>query len=107
MATPLFTAPPAIMFIGADADLANECAKANPVVPVLRVGHAAAGVERMLVTRPLVVIVDESVPASEVDRIAECARDIRAGVVRTSAAARSGLAEAVRDAIVTASQARA
>jgi hypothetical protein len=106
MATPLFTAPPAIMFIGSDADLADECAKANPVVPVLRVGHAAAAVERMVVTRPLVVIVDESVPADEVARIAEYARDIRAEVVRASAAARSGLAEAVRDAIVTASTGR-
>ena len=106
MATPLFTTPPAIMFIGSDAGLADECAKANPVVPVLRVGHAAAGVERMVVTRPLVVVVDESVPPAEVDRIAECAQDIRAGLVRATAAGRAGLADAVRQAIAGASLTR-
>jgi hypothetical protein len=106
METPLFTAPPAIMFIGADADLADECAKANPVVPVLRVGHAAAGVERMLVTRPLVVVVDDSVPPDEIARVVECARDIRASLVHASSATSEGLAAAVRDGIIAASRAR-
>jgi len=106
MATPLFTAPPAIMFIGSDADLADECAKANPVVPVLRVGHAAAGVERMLVTRPLVVVVDDSVPPDEIARVVECSRDIRASLVHASSATREGLAAAVRDGIIAATRAR-
>jgi len=65
MATPLFTTPPVVMFVGSSADLADEAARANPVVPVIRVGHAAAAVERMVVTRPLVVVLDESVPEAD------------------------------------------
>jgi uncharacterized membrane protein len=106
MATPLFTTPPVVMFVGASADLADECARANPVVPVIRVGHAAAAVERMLVTRPLVVILDESVSEKDKLRVLECANDIRAQVVSASAALASELAVAVRTAMLAAERVR-
>jgi hypothetical protein len=106
MATPLFTTPPVVMFIGSSAELADECARANPVVPVIRVGHAAAALERMLVTRPLVVILDESVPQADVLRVLECANDIRAQVVRASSALESELAVTVRTAMMAAERGR-
>jgi hypothetical protein len=104
MATPRFTTPPVILFIGSDESLADECALANPVVPVLRVDHPAAAVERMLVTRPIVVVIDESVSADDVTSITEHAQDIRAGVVHASAVQPGELTAAVRDAIIAATR---
>ena len=106
MATPLFTTPPVVMFVGSSADLADECARANPAVPVIRVGHAAAAVERMVVTRPLVVVLDESVPQGDVLRVLEYAKDIQAQVVRASPALQSELAVTVRTALLAAERIR-
>ncbi|HEY8089566.1 MAG TPA: hypothetical protein VIF09_17020 [Polyangiaceae bacterium] len=106
MATPVFTTVPCLMFVGSDADLADECGRAVPAMSLLRVGHAAGAVERMLVTRPLVVVVDESVPRAEIARLSEVARDIGAEVVQASNALRADLAVAVRTAILAAERNR-
>ena len=104
--TPVFTTPPTLMFVGSDPDLADVCARAMPAVSLLRVGHAAGAVQRMVVTRPLVVIFDESVTEKDATDMVECARDIRAGVVRASAAARGQLAEAISAAALDAERLR-
>jgi hypothetical protein len=105
--TPLFTTPPTIMFVGSDADLADVCGKAMPAVSLLRLGHAAGAVQRMLVTRPLVVIVDASVSEAMGQDIAECAQDINAGFVRANAMSRNTLAAAISAAVLDAEQRRA
>lgn len=84
VSTPLFTTPPTVMFVGTDPDLADTCGRAMPAVALLRVGNFVAAVQRMLVTRPLVVIVDGSVPEAHVRDIEDCARDIRSGFVRAA-----------------------
>ena len=61
----------------------------------------------MPVTRPLVVIVDESVTGTDFERIAECARDIRAGVLRASIPLRANLEASLRSAVIGAERARA
>jgi hypothetical protein len=105
--TPLFTTPPTIMFVGSDADLADVCAKAMPAVQLLRLGHAAGAVQRMLVTRPLVVIIDGSISAEHAQEISECARDISAGFVRGGSLSHNGLTEAITTAVLDAEQRRA
>jgi hypothetical protein len=106
MATPIFTTPPALMFVGSDAHLADACAKAMPALAILRVGHAAAAIERMIVTRPLAVVVDAGVSAADLARISECARDVQAEVVRASGAAGEDLTEAIRAAVIAAERSR-
>lgn len=105
--TPLFTTPPTIMFVGSDADLADLCGKAMPAVSLLRLGHAAGAVQRMTVTRPLVVIIDGSVSDTHAQDIAECARDINAGFVRGGTVSRNALTEAITTAVLDAEQRRA
>lgn len=104
--TPIFTTPPTLMFVGSNPGLAEVCGRAMPAVSLLRVGHAAAAVQRMLVTRPLVVILDDSVSADDATAIAECARDIRAGFVRARPTSRGELAEAISAAALAAETAR-
>jgi hypothetical protein len=87
------------MFVGSDDGLASECEGASPALLLLRVAHAAAAVERMLVTRPLVVVVDESVSDTDLVSLIECAADIRAEVIRAPAARRDSIAAEVRSAI--------
>jgi hypothetical protein len=60
----------------------------------------------MVVTRPLVVIFDGSVSETDATDIVECARDIRAGVVRASPAARGQLAETISAAALEAERLR-
>jgi hypothetical protein len=67
------------------------------------VSVALPAAERMLVTRPLVVIVDESVAGADFERVAECARGIRAEVLRAFA----NLEASLRSALVGAERARA
>jgi hypothetical protein len=105
--TPLFTTPPTILFVGSDADLADVCGKAMPAVSLLRLGNAAGAVQRMLVTRPLVVILDDSVPDAHAQDIADCARDIRAGFVKAEPASRNALAQAITSAALEAEERRA
>jgi hypothetical protein len=106
MATPLFQPVPSVMFVGADDVFALECTLALPDLSHLRVAHAAAAVERMVVTRPLVVVVDESVMGPGLDQVIECARDIRAEVLRVSSALRENLATMLRSAVLAAEKSR-
>jgi hypothetical protein len=94
------------MFVGQDDGLADECAKALPQLQVLRVKHAAGAVERMVVTRPLVVVVDDTVSDANAALVVDCANDIRAEVIRASASLRTGLAEQVRSAALRAESKR-
>ncbi len=105
--TPLFTTPPTILFVGADAEVADVCARAVPAVKLLRLGNAAAAVQRMLVTRPLTVVVDASVKPDDLQDIRECAGDIRAGVVVVLTGAGPSLASDITSAVLAAEKARA
>ena|ERR1700722_1625794 len=105
--TPLFTTPPTVMFVGMDSDLADVCGSAMPAVSLLRVGHPAGAVQRMLVTRPLVVIIDDSVSEAYRHEIGECARDITAGFVFAGTLSRNALTEAITGAALDAEQRRA
>jgi hypothetical protein len=87
--------------------VADATARALPEMAQLRVAHAAGAVERMLVTRPLVVVVDESISVVDFERIAECARDIRAEILRASTPLRANLEASLRSAILGAERARA
>lgn len=104
--TPLFTTPPTVMFVGSDASVADLCGLAMPAVSLLRVGHAAGAVQRMLVTRPLVVIVDASVTDAQRQDISDCARDICAGFVHATTLSRSELTSAITSAALEAEQRR-
>lgn len=106
MSTPIFQPVPSLMFVGEEDDLADECARAMPQLNLLRVRHAAGAVERMVVTRPLVVVVDETVSQVNVAPVIECAKDVRAEVIRASAALRATLAEEVRSAALLAESKR-
>jgi hypothetical protein len=107
MATPIFQPVPCLMVVGSDDGLADEIARALPGITHLRVARAAGAVERMLVTRPLVVIVDESVAAVDFERIAECARDIRAEILRAPMPLRADLEASLRSAVLGAERTRA
>jgi hypothetical protein len=106
MATPLFQPVPSVMFVGADDMFALECTLALPDLSHLRVAHAAAAVERMVVTRPLVVIVDDSVTGPSLEQVIDCSRDIRAEVLRVSSALRENLATMLRAAVLVAEKSR-
>jgi len=106
MATPIFTPASCVMFVGSDAVLRDVGAEALPGLQLLRVSHAAAAVERMLVTRPLAVVVDESLTKDDVGRVAECARDIRAEVVHATQALASELVATVQAAVLVAERNR-
>jgi hypothetical protein len=86
------------MFVGEGGELFEACAAAVPYLAVLRVKHAIAAVERMMVTRPLVVVVDDGVSAADLGALMECASDIGAEVMlpcpelRVSPAAHIGAA---------------
>jgi hypothetical protein len=94
------------MFVGSDDEFALECALALPDLSHLRVGHSAAAVERMPVTRPLVIVVDESVSGSGLEQVLECARDIRAEILRVSSELRENPGPMLRAAVLTAEKSR-
>jgi hypothetical protein len=93
------------MFVGTAVEVADECARAVPGVPLLRVKNAAAAVARMLVTRPFVVVLDDTLKEVEVKRVVDCARDVGAQVVHASKAG-AELGAAVQSALLTAEQKR-
>jgi hypothetical protein len=105
--TPLFYPAASIMLVGCEPDLAAACLSAFPELLVLSVAHAPAAVERMLVTRPLVVVVSDDLTRSKEDRLViECARDIRAEVVRLAIVARADLHPSIRASILIAERNR-
>lgn len=79
--TPPFSVASCMMVVGTGMDVADACARAAPGIPLVHVRHVAAAVTRMLVRRPLVVVVEESVGASEVEQVIEGASDVGAEVV--------------------------
>jgi hypothetical protein len=104
--TPIFQPVPSLMLVGLASELADECARAFPALLVLRVGHSAAAVERMMVTRPLVVLLGTELPRGDAEFVAQCARDIQAEVLRESNLSASGLVDAVQQAVLVAEENR-
>ncbi len=105
--TPMFHPAPALMLVGCEADLADECQRAFPGLLVLRVAHASAAAERMLVTRPLVVLLGEEIVDKRDDKLViECAGDIRARIIRVAAVPLGNLPEEVRAALLEAERHR-
>src|SRR5580693_5441369 len=104
--TPIFQPVPSLMLVGIEAEVADECGRAFPSMLLLRVGHAAAAIERMLVTRPLVVLLGSALPRPDADAVAEIARDIRAEVIRAGDVASATLVARLRASILLAEQNR-
>jgi hypothetical protein len=105
--TPMFHPAASLMLVACEDDLAEECARAFPELLVLRVAHASAATERMLVTRPLVVLLGAEVTgASEHALVVDCARDIRAEVVLVAAVRREDLPVRVRESLLLAESSR-
>jgi hypothetical protein len=106
MSTPLFAPVASLMFVGPDSELRQSCSKSFPGVQQTSVGHAAAALVRMLVLRPLAVVVDESLSADDIEQIVERARDIRAEVVRGTRAHASDFVGMVQKALRKAERSR-
>jgi hypothetical protein len=104
--TPIFQPVPSLMLVGLAAETADECARAFPGLLVLKVGHSAAAVERMTVTRPLVVVVGHEVPGPDADLVAQCAQDIQAQVLRESSVPPADLPATVQASLRVAEQNR-
>jgi hypothetical protein len=105
--TPMFHPAASLMLVGCEDDLAEECARAFPELLVLRVAHASAAMERMLVTRPLVVLLGAEITnASEHAVVIDCARDIRAEVVRVASVRSEDLQAVVRESLLLAETSR-
>jgi len=71
-------ANPSAMSVGLAETLANTCAAHLDPIPLMRVGHVVAACERMLVTRPLVIIVMAG--TDNMAMLRERAEDIRAEI---------------------------
>ncbi len=93
------------MFLGEDDSLADACEASMPHLTVLRVKHAAAAVDRMVVTRPLVVVIDETV-REDVGEVVARAQDVLAEVVRGPRPV-AELLESIRAAVLVAERKRA
>lgn len=105
--TPMFHPAASLMLVACEDDIADECTRAFPELLVLRVAHASAAMERMLVTHPLVVLLGPEVTsASEHALVVDCARDIRAEVVQVAAVPREDLRAVVRESLLRAESSR-
>ena len=67
-------APPTVMLVGVDGLLAEAIRAELSPIPVICVGHLAAASERILLTRPLVVVVACSGVSPELDHFRELTR---------------------------------
>jgi hypothetical protein len=101
--TPQFQPVPSVMVVGLDEPRAAICARVVAPLPVLRVAHAQAAFERMLVTWPLVLVLRETAAADEVTRLREGARQIGAEIVHLT----QGVGEAALEAMLHEALARA
>jgi hypothetical protein len=88
-----------VLLVAVSDNVAAHCAAAAPALQMLRVAHAAAARERVMVTRPLAVVLGERLIAADAEDVAYVAADVGAEVVRVdpkgdaaSLAARLGLA---------------
>lgn len=104
--TPIFQPVPSLMLVGLESGVADECVRAFPSLRVLRVSHSAAAIERMLVTRPLVVLLGPELPRGDAAAVAEIARDIRAEVLRAEELAPGTLVPQLRASVLLAEQNR-
>lgn len=94
------------MFVGEGSELFDACAAAVPYLSILRVKHAMAAVERMMITRPLVVVVDDAVSAADLGALMECASDIGAEVMLPSPELRASPATQIGAAALAAERKR-
>jgi hypothetical protein len=76
-------ANPSAMSVGLAETVADTCAHYLDPVPLMRVGHVVAACERMVVTRPQVIIVMAGI--ENIDTLRERAEDIRAEIAELTA----------------------
>lgn len=81
--TPLMQPVSAVLLVGLGEVLAQQCVVATAPIACLRVGHVAAALERMLVVRPLLVVVDAQTE-DDLAELRERARDVGSVVVEVS-----------------------
>ncbi len=81
-ATRKLIANPSAMAVGLEDSLADACAGHLSPVPLMRVGHVVAACERMLVTRPQVIIAMTNAP--KIETLRERVQDIRAELAELS-----------------------
>lgn len=72
---------PSVMMVGVVPELSEACKHKMVPIPVMRVGHLAAAAERIVVTRPLIAVVAESVPMSSIATFRELAAGVGCEVV--------------------------
>jgi hypothetical protein len=66
------------MSVGLAEALADACAEYLRPVPLMRVGHVVAACERMVVTRPQIIVV--MADAEKIEMLRERAEDVRAEI---------------------------
>ena len=95
--TPIFNPLPTVMLVGLADDLAEDCAKAADPVSTLRVAHAAAALQRMVSTLPLVILIGASVSEKDEEALRQQATAIGALVRSEREVGGPGLAAQVFD----------
>jgi hypothetical protein len=75
-----YTVKPNAMLVGLADSEAELCKKLMPI-DLTRVGHTRAALERMLVTRPLVVVARDTIASDEQSALRERAEDIGAELI--------------------------
>lgn len=78
--TPLMQPVTAVLLVALDDELAKRCAAAIAPIACLRVSHVIAALERMLVLRPLAIVVDRATE-DDLGELGERARDVGSVVV--------------------------
>jgi hypothetical protein len=78
--TARFKPPRVALGVGCDAEVLDRC-QAVLGLPILRVGHASAACERMLTTRPLVVIAGTGIMSADMTALKNRALDTGAQLV--------------------------
>jgi hypothetical protein len=69
------------LLVGIDPEIAAACERFVDPYPVLRVGHAAAAVERICVVHPKVVVIPSSLREQEAREVREVAAIVGAEVI--------------------------
>ena len=82
--TPIIKHPPIVLLVALRDDLARSCAEAIAPFPTMRAASAATAVERLPIVRPLVVVIGDDLPQSDLALLTERAADVTASVVRVS-----------------------
>ena len=78
--TPLVRHPPIVMLVGLEPEAAKACSDAVVPLPTMRIEGPEAALQRLLVVRPMVVVVPGDSLASELSLLRERVVDI-AGVL--------------------------